>query len=82
MLEGFVSGKPGRGDFFLRANGMVYRVQPYTPDLLHQIQGGDAVRVFGRVDGLVITNANVRTTGSRASNSPDDYGPGNATDNR
>lgn len=77
-----MSSKPGRGDFFLRASGMVYRVQPYDPDLLRQIAGGDAVRVFGHVDGLVITNANVRTLRNRASNSPDDYSSGNATDNR
>lgn len=72
-LDGIVAGRPGRVDFFCRASGRTYRVVPWTPDLLTQIRGGDGVRVYGWVDGLMVTGANVRTTGSRVANSPDDY---------
>lgn len=72
-FDGIVAGTPGKVDFFFRTNNQVYRVVPWNPDLLRQIRGGDGVRVFGLVDGLMITRANVRTTRSRASSSPDDY---------
>lgn len=72
-LDGVAAGKPGRVDFFFRTSGRTYRVVPWNPDLLTQIRGGDGIRVFGWVDGLMITGANIRTTGSRVANSPDDY---------
>lgn len=75
VLDGIVVGKPRREDFFLRSNGFVYLVRPHSPGLLKTIAGGDGVRVYGTVNGLNISNANVRVLQSRASTHWDDYAP-------
>jgi hypothetical protein len=72
-LDGIVAGPPRREDFFLRANGFVYLVRPHSPGLLAIIAGGDGVRVYGTINGLNVSNANVRVLRKRASSRWDDY---------
>ena len=81
-LEGIVNGSPKADQFLLSANDQVYQVHPLPTIKMDKIVGGDRVRVYGRADGLIITVANVRLLGQRASNSADAYGPQSAENGR
>ena len=81
-LEGIVNGSPKTDQFLLSANDQVYQVHPLATIKMDKIVGGDRVRVFGRADGMIITGANVRLLGQRASNSADAYGPQSAENGR
>ena len=72
-LTGIVGGAPMAREFFLRANGETYRVQPLAKVGMSGVRGGDRVRVFGRPTGLIISHANVRVLTSRASDNASDY---------
>jgi len=75
-LTGTVTGDPTSGHFYLSTNGFVYTIKANDRNMVNTIDGGDRVRVFGDVDGLIVTNANVRVLVRDASDSADSYGFG------
>lgn len=72
-LTGIVAGAPQGREFFLRANGQVYRVRTSPSVAMNAIRGGDRVRVFGIPTRLNLQRANVRVLRRRASDEPADY---------
>lgn len=74
-LTGIVAGAPQGREFFLRANGQIYRVRTLMSVRMNSIRGGDRVRVFGIPTRLNLQRANVRVVENSASSVPSDYDP-------
>ena len=75
-LTGTVSGDPTSGQFYLSTNGFVYTIKAGSKSSTGSVNGGDRVRVFGDVDGLIVENAKVDLLTHDAGDSADSYGLG------